>query len=145
LGSGEVRTGQDLRSVIDDALAVRHLINGLHTRYSHAVVEQAAIAGGLNPEAFVDLAHANQMAERIAKRLDIIAEDTERGWTGRMSTSNEGVGGYVFERTVRSVKEYAHLDLALINSADARQLDRYGPRLGEVYDQPPVLRRKEVS
>src|SRR5690606_6211086 len=145
LGSGEVRTGQDLRSVIDDALAVRHLINGLHTRYSHAVVEQAAIAGGLTPEAFVDLGHANAMAERIAKRLDIIAEETERGWTGHMSTSSEGPGGYVFERTVRGVREYVHLDMALINSADARQLDRFAGRLGEVYGHPPVLRRKEVS
>ncbi|TIN20821.1 MAG: DNA gyrase subunit B, partial [Mesorhizobium sp.] len=53
--------------------------------------------------------------------------------------------GYVFERTVRSVKEFAHLDLALINSADARQLDRYAPRLAEVYGEPPVLRRKDVS
>jgi DNA gyrase subunit B len=145
LGSGEVRTGQDLRAAIDDALAVRQLINGLHTRYNRAVVEQAAIAGGLTPDAFVDLGHANAMAERVAQRLDIIAEDTERGWTGRMSTSNEGPGGYVFERTVRGVKEYAHLDMALINSADARQLNRYAARLGEIYDQPPTLRRKEVS
>ena len=59
--------------------------------------------------------------------------------------SNEGPGGFVFERTVRGVKEVAHLDLALINSADARQLDRYSARLGEVYRQSPVLRRKEVS
>src|SRR5690606_14893797 len=28
LGSGEVRTGNDLRAVVDDALAVRQLING---------------------------------------------------------------------------------------------------------------------
>jgi DNA gyrase subunit B len=140
-----VRAGQDLRGAIDDALAVRQLINGLHTRYNRGVVEQAAIAGALNPDVFTDLGQANAMAERVARRLDIIAEDTERGWTGRMSTSNEGIGGYVFERTVRSVKEFAHLDLALINSADARQLDRYAPRLAEVYGEPPVLRRKDVS
>ncbi|TIW91228.1 MAG: DNA gyrase subunit B, partial [Mesorhizobium sp.] len=41
LASGEVRTGQDLRSSVDDALAVRQLINGLHTRYNRSVVEQA--------------------------------------------------------------------------------------------------------
>jgi DNA gyrase subunit B len=51
----------------------------------------------------------------------------------------------VFERTVRSVKEYAHLDLALINSADARQLDRYAPRLQEVYPKSAVLRRKDIE
>ena len=110
LASGEARAGQDLRGSIDDALAVRQLINGLHTRYNRGVVEQAAIAGALNADVLNDLGRANAMAERVAQRLDIIAEDTERGWTGRMSTSNEGVGGYVFERTVRSVKEFAHLD-----------------------------------
>jgi DNA gyrase subunit B len=145
LGSGEVRAGQDLRGAVEDALAVRSLINGLHTRYSRTVVEQAAIAGALNPAVLSDLGNATRMAEIIAGRLDAIADDTERGWVGRMSTSNEGPGGFVFERMVRGVREYAHLDIALINSADARQLDRYAPRLGEVYAQSPVLRRKDVS
>ena len=145
LASGEVRAGQDLRGAVDDALAVRSLINGLHTRYSRTVVEQAAIAGALNPEVLSDLGRANEMAQTIAKRLDAIADETERGWQGRMSTSNEGPGGFVFERMVRGVKEYAHLDMALINSADARALDRYRERLGEVYSRSPVLRRKDVS
>jgi DNA gyrase subunit B len=145
LGSGEVRTGQDLFATIQDALVVRQLLNGLHTRYSRAVVEQAAIAGGLNPDTFNDLGRADAMAERIAQRLDIIAEDTERGWQGRTATSNEGSGGYIFERTVRGVKEYVALDMGLINSADARAIDRYAARLGEVYGQPPALKRKEVS
>ncbi len=92
-----------------------------------------------------DPAAPTEMAAEVAARLDVIAEETERGWTGRMSTSNEGPGGYVFERTVRGVKEFAHLDMALIDSADARQLDRYSPRLSEIYAQPPVLRRKDVS
>ena len=35
--------------------------------------------------------------------------------------------------------------MGLINSADARALDRYAARLGEVYAEPPVLKRKETS
>src|SRR5690606_29848670 len=35
--------------------------------------------------------------------------------------------------------------LALINSADARAIDRYAGRLGEIYVKSPVLRRKETS
>ncbi|WP_353643512.1 DNA topoisomerase (ATP-hydrolyzing) subunit B [Mesorhizobium sp. WSM2239] len=143
LSSGEVRAGKDLRGAIDDALAVRSLINGLHTRYNRAVVEQAAIAGALNPEIFNDLGRANEMAQKVAERLDAIAEDIERGWEGRTSTSNEGPGGFIFERMLRGVKEYAHLDMGLINSADARALHRYADRLGEVYSQSPVLRRKD--
>jgi len=145
LGRGEVRAGQDLRAAVDDALAVRSLINGLHTRYNRGVVEQAAIAGGLNPEVAGDPARAIAMAAKIAARLDIIAEDTERGWQGRTNPSNEGAGGFIFERMVRGVREYAHLDMGLLNSADARQLDRYAARLEDVYSAPPVLRRKDVN
>ncbi len=145
LASGEVRAGQDLRAAVDDARAVRSLINGLHSRYSRSVVEQAAIAGGLNPVAAIDPARAAAMADTIARRLDAVAEDTERGWQGRLNPSNEGPGGYVFERTVRGVKETAVLDMGLLNSADARALDRYAPRLAEVYAAPPVLRRRDVS
>jgi len=143
LGSGEVRIGQDLLAAVRDAMAVRTLINGLHSRYNRSVVEQAAIAGALRPDVFEDLGQASAMATRIAKRLDAIAEDIERGWQGRTSTSNEGPGGFVFERTVRGVKEIALIDMALINSADARALDRYAARLGEVFGVPPQLRRRD--
>ena len=136
LSSGEVRTGQDLRGVINDAMAVRSLINGLHSRYNRTAVEQAAIAGGLNPEIAADPARAANMAATVAARLDAIAEETERGWSGRVNPTNDPAslsGGYVFERMVRGVKEYAHLDMALLSSADARALDRYAPRLSEIY------------
>jgi DNA gyrase subunit B len=144
LSSGEVRRGHDLRSAVEDALGVRSLINGLHSRYNRTVVEQAAIAGALNPETVSDPARASTMAQNIAERLDAVAEETERGWVGRVNPSNEGPGGLLFERTVRGVKESAAIDMALINSADARALDRYAARLGEVYAGPPVLRRKDV-
>ena len=51
----------------------------------------------------------------------------------------------MLERSVRGVKEYAHLDMGLLSSADARALDRYAPRLGEVYAASPVLKRKDAS
>ena len=145
LASGEVRSGPDLRRAVEDALAVRALIEGLHSRYNRAAVEQAAIAGALDPEVLEDLGRADGMATTVAARLDAVAEDMERGWEGRTSASNEGPGGYVFERTVRGVKESAHLDMGLINSADARQLNRLAERLAEVYAEAPVLRRKETA
>jgi len=145
LGSGEVRAGLDLRAAVEDAIAVRGLINGLHSRYNRSVVEQATIAGALRPELMDDLGAASGMAAKVAARLDAIAEDTERGWSGRMAVSNDGSGGFLFERTVRGVREVALLDLGLLNSADARALDRYSARLGEIYATPPVLRRKDAS
>ncbi len=145
LGDGEVRAGADLRAVVDDALAVRTLMNGLHTRYSRTVVEQAAIAGALNAEVLADPSRAAEAAAYVARRLDAISEETERGWEGRANPSNEGVGGLVFERTVRGVKEVVVLDAALIGSADARAIDRYAHRMQEIYGKQPVLRRREAS
>ncbi len=145
LSSGEVRAGSDLHDTVEDAIQVRSLLNGIHSRYNRAVVEQAAIAGALVPDLTDDLGRASAMAETIAARLDAISEDIERGWTGRTATSNEGPGGFVFERELRSVKETAVLDMALINSADARALSRFARRLGDVYAEPPTLRRREES
>ena len=145
LSSGEVRSGNDLRAVVNDALAVRHLLQGLNTRYDRAVVEQATIAGALNPEAISDAARAQDLVTQVATRLDLIAEETEKGWTGRLATPADGLDGFIFERSLRGVKETATLDMALLGSADARQLDRYAKRLHDIYSEPPVLRRKEKS
>ncbi len=139
VAGGEVRTGQDLRLVVEDARTMRQLLSGLHTRYDRRVVEQAAIAGLLNPDASKDNATAQHSADAVAKRLDMISEETERGWTAYVTDD----GGYRFERMVRGVKDVAVLDMALLGSADARQIDRVASRLSEVFIEPPVLRRKD--
>ncbi len=141
MASGEVRAGPDLRSVVEDARTMRQLLSGLHTRYDRRVVEQAAIAGLLNPDASKDNATAQRSADIVAKRLDMISEETERGWTAHVTED----GGYRFERMVRGVKDIAILDMALLGSADARQIDRVAARLSEVFAEPPVLRRKDKA
>ena len=84
---------------------------------------------------------AAQAAEYIAKRLDIIADETERGWQGQVDAD----GGLAFERMVRGVKEVANIDMALIGSADALRLDSFAADLQDIYGRPPVFRRKENS
>ncbi|MGV1838287.1 DNA topoisomerase (ATP-hydrolyzing) subunit B [Rhizobium rhizogenes] len=139
LGTGEVRAGEDLRELIFDALRLRTLLGNLHSRYNRAVVEQAAIAGALNAELVSDPARAEGLVKDVARRLDIIAEETERGWTGAVTSE----GGLRFERMVRGVKEVVVLDMALIGSQDARLIDQVGSRLKDVYDQPPKLARRD--
>ncbi|WP_431320893.1 DNA topoisomerase (ATP-hydrolyzing) subunit B [Rhizobium sp. YTU87027] len=139
LGSGEVRTGQDLGEVISDALRLRALLDNLHSRYNRAAVEQAAIAGALNAEAVSDRSRAEQLAGDVARRLDLIAEETERGWEGGLTSE----GGLKLERMVRGVKEVVVLDMALIGSQDARLLDQLSARLKEIYQIPPSLSRRD--
>ncbi|EYR78870.1 DNA gyrase subunit B [Shinella sp. SUS2] len=139
LSSGEVRAGQDILELIQDALRLRTLLDGLHSRYNRAIIEQAAIAGALNLELSHDREAYAAKAEDVARRLDLIAEETERGWTGSVATD----GGLRFERMVRGVKEFAHIDMALIGSADARHIDQLSARFHEIYAVPPALRRKD--
>ena len=137
--AGDHRAGADLQKLVEQARSIRTLLNGLHTRYNRKVVEQAAILGVLNVDIFGDPEKANSAAPYIAKRLDVLAEETERGWTGAFV---EGTG-FQFERTVRGVKEVAVLDQALLNSADARKIDEYASALQEAYAKPGSLRRKD--
>ncbi|MEZ2130019.1 MULTISPECIES: DNA topoisomerase (ATP-hydrolyzing) subunit B [unclassified Sinorhizobium] len=139
LGSGEVRAGEDLREVITDALRLRTLLDNLHSRYNRAVVEQAAIAGALNADLVSDRERAQELASEVARRLDIIAEETERGWEGGLTSE----GGLRLERMVRGVKEVVTLDMALIGSSDARHIDQLASRLKEIYQTPPALARRE--
>ncbi len=145
VGSGEVRTGADLREAIDRALQVRTLLEGLHTRYDRSITEQAAIAGALNAELMSDRERAAGAAEYVAVRLDALAEETEKGWRGGLREEENGEFALLFERTVRGVKEVHVIDQALIGSSAARALDSYAPHLQELYARPAALRRRDVE
>src|SRR5262244_2078387 len=83
--SGEDRAGRDLLSLVEEARVIRAVLRNLHSRYNRAVVEQAAIAGVLRSEIFGDPEKATAAADYIARRLDALAEEVERGWAGRFA------------------------------------------------------------
>ena len=139
LFSGEHRAGADLRALVEQARSIRNILSGLHSRYNRRVVEQAAIAGVLTSDIFDDPRKAVGAAQYIARRLDALSEETERGWEGEF---REGEG-FRFQRNVRGVTEVAALDQALLGSADARKLDEHAATLQQVYPRPAILRRKE--
>ncbi len=140
LANGEVRTGADLRDVVDKARTISGIFDGLHSRYNRDVVEQAAIAGALTEETLDDRAKADEAAEYIARRLDILADEFERGWTGEARDD----GSLVFRRIVRGVEEIAMIDAALLGSTDARRLNAHAAHLQEIYGKAAVLRRKDT-
>ncbi|WP_029057739.1 DNA topoisomerase (ATP-hydrolyzing) subunit B [Stappia stellulata] len=141
LANGEVRTGQDLRAVVETARTVSHTLDGLHSRYDRDVVEQAIIAGALDPDVHDDPDRAREAAAYIARRMDILADEFERGWEGRVLDNSD----LVFERIVRGVKEVATIDAALIGSADARKLDARAATLQEVFGKAATLTRKDTD
>ena len=125
--------------MVEQARVIRNVLRGLHSRYNRKVVEQAAIPGVLNAAIFGDPAKATAAAPYIAKRLDALADETERGWEGKFVEGE----GFLFERTVRGVKEVAIIDQALLGSADARKLDEYAAAAaGRSTPSRGMLRRK---
>lgn len=138
LASGEERAGPDLRAVIDEARQIRQILDSLHSRYDRGVVEQAAIAGALNPELLSNDERGKEAAAYIARRLDILSDETERGWVGSFAEQT----GLSFERKVRGVTEVKVIDAALLHSSDARRLDQHAAKLQEIYLRTATLRRK---
>ncbi|MCP4382220.1 MAG: DNA gyrase subunit B, partial [Hyphomicrobiales bacterium] len=141
IATGETRAGGDLAAVVKDARRFVQVLDSIHTRYDRAVIEQVAIAGALNPEILSEPEKAAEAAAYVAKRLDTLAEEGEAGWSGSFSPDD----GFRFEREVRGVREIELIDPALLDSANARKLDQYAPRLQPVYWKAPVVRRKDTE
>jgi DNA gyrase subunit B len=137
LANGESRAGADLLALVNEARALRHVLEQLHTRYDRRAVEQAALAGALKPLASLDDENGARRAEIIAERLNAISEETERGWSGRTEA-----GGYVLMRELRGVRQALTLDAGLIASAEARRLDEHARALAEVFAAPAVFARR---
>ena len=134
---GVERGGADLRVLIEEARNVRNALAQLHSRYDRRVVEQMAIAGVLHPISEDDEAKANEAAAYVARRLDAISDELERGWEGKVSE-----GGFVFSRMIRGVKQAATIDVGLLASTEARKLDAAATSLQEAYAKPGLLSRK---
>jgi DNA gyrase subunit B len=132
--------GADLRDTVESAMRVKRLMAPILQKISNAmVVEQAAILGAFNPELLESEEMEAQIADAIARRLDGLTAENERGWRAEIL---EG-GGFAFARTLRGVTERHVIDGALVRSAEARQLDGMVPDLQRIYARPAIFKVKE--
>ncbi len=139
--SGEQIGGVELDKLITDARAAAAALAGFPQHYPRFMLEQAAIAGALNPEALNDPAKAAEAAQQIARRLDQLSDELERDWHGEPTSD----GGLRFWREVRGVREAVAIDGQLIASADARKLDRMKDELHAAYQKAGTLTRKDET
>ena len=137
LPSGEELAGQDLARVVEGARNFKRILDAFPTHYPRRILEQAAIAGAFDPgKADADL---QSVADAVAKRLDLVALEYERGWTGRITQDH----GIRLARVLRGVEEVRTLDGAVLRSGEARKLADVAERTREVYNDPARLQRKE--
>jgi DNA gyrase subunit B len=139
LHTGETVAGADLDALVEKARAAKTALEGFPQHYPRFLLEQAAIAGALNPDILNDREKASAAATYIAHRLDALSDELERGWHGEPTPD----GGLKFWREVRGVREAVAIDGALIGSADARKLDRMADELQSAYLRSGTMRRKD--
>ncbi len=137
LQSGEEIVGQDLLRVVEEARQVRRVLQAFPTHYPPTILEQAAISGAFRSgQVDTDL---QGTADAVAKRLDLVALEYERGWQGRI-TQDKGIR---LARSLRGVEEVRTLDGPILRGGEARRLGGYTEALQEVYEQPANLVRKD--
>jgi DNA gyrase subunit B len=137
LPNGENIAGADLARVIDGARKFRRILDAFPTHYPRHVLEQAALAGAFDAgKADADL---QAVADNVAKRLDLVAPEYEKGWTGRITQDH----GIRLSRILRGVEEIRTLDGAVLRSGEARRLSQVSADTRDTYRDPAKLTRKE--
>ncbi len=112
--TGGMRSGEDLRHLIEHGRRMRAVMRYVPRRYNPAIIEALAINGALDPE----LSHEAQ-AERLTNTVRWMdAQDEEGRWTGRIAEE----GGFHFERLWRGVTDHHMIEAGFIGSAEARKL-----------------------
>ena len=137
LTDGTEIAGNDLVRVIEGARHFRRVLDAFPTNYPRAILEQAALAGAFDPgRADADL---QAVADTVAKRLNLIAPEFERGWQGRITQDH----GIRLSRILRGVEELRTLDGAVLRSGEARKLGQIAGQYRDIYRDPARLVRKD--
>ncbi len=123
---------RDLRDLVEQARQIKKQVTGLASRVPLRIVEQAAIAGALNPTILSNPEQADQAAAYIASRVDALESASEEGWKGEFLAD----GGLSFIRVLRGVSDGPHIiDGAVIRSAESHAIDSFAAELQQTYSK----------
>jgi DNA gyrase subunit B len=138
------RGGADLASLLNHARKIRSIMEYVPRKYDPMLIEELALAGGLDPAVTADITLTGVRCEAVAKRLNAMKDDLYGGWAVEPALE----GGYHFQRTVRGVTDHYIIDRAFLGTAEARKLhstalenmDAYGPqtKLGDRFGRRPT-------
>jgi len=112
-------------------------LDSFPTNYPRGILEQAALAGAFDQgQADADL---QAVATTVANRLNLIAPEYEKGWSGRITQDH----GIRLSRVLRGVEELRTLDGAVLRSGEARRLAAISRETRDHYRDPARLSRKD--
>ena len=130
--AGEQIAAADLRRLVEEARSVQARLQRVAQTVPLPLVEQAAIAGALDPAMLTDA----DRAQSLSRAAGAAAERPRDHGRGRMEPfellAEEGLE---FRRTVRGVSERYVLELSWLDSAEARRLHGKAEALGAIYGE----------
>ena len=137
LKSGEEIAGNDLHRIVEAARSFKRILEAFPTHYPRNILEQAALAGAFEQgRADADL---QGVADDVARRLDQVAVEYERGWQGRITQDH----GIRLARVLRGVEEIRTLDGAVLRSGESRRLGGLAVDQQGTYRDPAQLVRRD--
>ena len=133
---GNQMAGADLVDVANLAVATSRLIETVGRQLGNCdVIEQAAIAGLINP-AMLD---NDKAAEDLTNRLEAKANSLEKGWSGMIEQTDNGPA-IVVQRRLRGITERHIIDRRIVLTGEAQRLDEAATHLQTIYGKSASLR-----
>jgi DNA gyrase subunit B len=129
LSGGVQVAGPDLVRIVELARKAKGLLEPLSLKLPISVLEQAVLAGALNPALLDDDAKRQEAANTLASRLDLLSEDFDRGWKGEASQDE-----IVMWRMLRGVEERYVIDGNILRSAESRAIAGLLGELRELFE-----------
>ena len=140
--SGENRTSSDLKSLILSAKKQYYSIKALSKSININLVERMAISGALDVNLLDDNEKAQVVAEFVSKSLNKFAVTGEDGWEGKYIEEEKK---YIFTHDRRGVISEYIIDKTILNSSDARKLEKDAAELQETYFSGATLIKGDDS
>ncbi|WP_085615411.1 DNA topoisomerase (ATP-hydrolyzing) subunit B [Thalassospira alkalitolerans] len=140
LSGGVQVAGPDLVRVVELARKAKGLLEPLSVKLPISILEQAVLAGALNPALLDDDQKRQDAADILAKRLDALAEDFDRGWKGE-ATMDE----IVMWRMLRGVEERYVIDGNILRSAETRAMAGLLTELRDLFENSAEFGAKDKT
>ena len=140
--SDENRTSSDLKSLILSAKKQYYSIKSLSKSINIDLIERMAISGALDVGLLDDSEKAKVVAEFVSKSLNKFAIAGEDGWEGIYIEEEKK---YIFKHDRRGVISEYVIDKSILNSSDARKLEKDAAELQETYFSGATLVNGEDS
>ena len=140
--SDDNRTSSDLKSLILSAKKQYYSIKSLSKSINIDLIERMAISGALDVGLLDDSEKAKVVAEFVSKSLNKFAIAGENGWEGIYIEEEKK---YIFKHDRRGVISEYVIDKSILNSSDARKLEKDAAELQETYFSGAILVKGEDS